>query len=112
MFEKMFDSLPYSLTICDTEGIVLYMNDKSVDTFESDGGRELVGKNLLDCHPEPSRSKLRSMLDNKTENIYTIEKKGKKKIIHQSPWYTDGKYMGFVETSMEIPSDMPHFVRE
>jgi PAS domain S-box-containing protein len=111
MLEKMMDSLPYAVTICDTEGTVLYMNDKSAKVFESDGGRELIGKNLLDCHPGASRIKLKEMLDNQTENTYTIEKKGKKKIIHQSPWYTNGKYMGFVETAIEIPYELPHFIR-
>jgi len=112
MFEKMIDSLPYVLTICDTEGVIIYMNDKSAELFEPDGGRELIGKNLLDCHPEPSRSKLEEMLKNKITNTYTIEKKGKKKIIHQTPWYEDGEYKGFVEMSFIIPEGMPHFVRE
>lgn len=100
-----------AVTICSKEGIILEMNDASVKVFEEDGGKSLIGKNLIDCHPEPSRSKLKEMLENEITNTYTIEKNGKKKMIHQFPWYKDGEYKGFVELSFEIPMDMPHFIR-
>ena len=45
------------------------------------------------------------------KNVYTIEKNGVKKMIFQSPWYKDGIYAGFVELSLEIPFEMPHFIR-
>ena len=35
-----------------------------------------------------------------------------RKLIYQSPWYRDGAYAGFVELSLEIPAEMPHFVRQ
>ena len=44
-------------------------------------------------------------------NIYTIEKKGIKKLIYQAPWFQDGQLAGLVELSLEIPFDMPHFLR-
>ena len=50
-------------------------------------------------------------MDGHRTNAYTIEKKGRKKFIYQAPWFRDGRYAGFVEISMEIPFDMPHFVR-
>ena len=40
-----------------------------------------------------------------------IEKKGKKKLIYQIPWYEEGEYMGFVELSMIIPFEMEHKIR-
>lgn len=101
-----------AVTVCDKEGIILYMNDKAVVTFAKYGGRELIGQNLLDCHPEPARSKLRVMMEEKRTNVYTIEKNGVKKLIHQSPWFRDGEYQGFVELSLEIPFDLSHHVRK
>jgi transcriptional regulator with PAS, ATPase and Fis domain len=103
--------LPIAITVCDKDGVALEMNDKSAKTFEADGGRDLVGKNLLDCHPEPSRTKLVELLESKTANIYTIEKNGDKKMIYQTPWYEKGEYKGLVELSLDIPKDMPHFIR-
>ena len=101
-----------AITICDVDGIIVYMNDKAVKTFESDGGDKLLGTNVLDCHPEPSRTQLKEMLANGKKNAYTIEKNGVKKIIYQAPLFTDGIYSGFIELSLEIPFDMPNFLRK
>jgi hypothetical protein len=103
---------PGAVTVCDRNGVILEMNDRSAKTFEQDGGRGLVGTNLLDCHPEPSRSKVADLLANPRVNAYTIEKRGVRKLIYQAPWFRDGQAQGLVELSLEIPSDMPHFVRE
>jgi transcriptional regulator with PAS, ATPase and Fis domain len=102
---------PAAVTVCDTEGIILEMNDKAEIIFEKDGGRSLIGKNVLDCHPEPARLELVGMMKTRQRNVYTIEKNGVKKLIFQSPWYLNGEYAGFIELSIEIPLDMPHFVR-
>jgi transcriptional regulator with PAS, ATPase and Fis domain len=102
---------PAAVTVCDAEGIILEMNDKSAKTFEADGGYNLIGLNMLDCHPGLSRQKTERLLAAKVKNVYTIEKNGVKKLIYQSPWYKDGEYAGFVEISLEIPIEMPHFVR-
>ena len=106
------DEFPGAVTVCDRDGIILDMNDRSAKTFEADGGRALVGTNLLTCHPEPSRSKMADLLANPRVNAYTIEKRGVRKLIYQAPWYRDGEAQGIVELSLEIPADMPHFVRE
>ena len=97
--------------VCDCNGVILEMNDKTAKTHESDGGYALVGTNLLDCHPEPARSKIVKMLEACEKNIYTIEKDGLKKLIYQCPWFEEGRYAGFVELSLEIPFEMEHFVR-
>ena len=102
---------PAAITVCDPDGIILEMNDKAAKTFESDGGYALIGKNMLDCHPGLARQKTERLLAAKEKNVYTIEKKGVKKLIYQSPWYQDGQYAGFVELSLEIPVEMPHFIR-
>jgi len=107
-----FKEFPGAITICDTEGLILDMNDTAEEIFAEDGGRGLIGKNVLDCHPEPARGQLERMLDKQQKNVYTIEKKGKKKLIYQTPWYKDGVYSGFIELSIEIPFEMPHFVRD
>lgn len=102
---------PGAITVCDPQGIILEMNQRAAEVFKEDGGMALIGSNLFDCHPEPSRSKLRGMMERQERNVYTIEKKGVKKLIYQTPWYKDGVYAGFVELSLEIPFEMPHFLR-
>jgi hypothetical protein len=106
------DQLPAAVTICNIEGIILYMNNLSASIFSKDGGRNLIGKTLFDCHPEPAKSKLDDLLHNPRVNIYSIEKKGIKKMIYQAPWYRDGQFAGLVEISFPIPDEIPHFVRQ
>ncbi len=102
---------PGAVTVCDRDGVILEMNDRSAEVFATDGGRTLIGTNALDCHPEPARAKLAAMLASGRANVYTIEKNGMKKLIYQAPWRVDGEYKGFVELSLEIPFEVPHFVR-
>ncbi len=102
---------PGAITVCDRDGTILDMNDRAAQVFAADGGRALIGRNVLDCHPEPARAKLRGLLGSGKPNVYTIEKNGVRKLIYQAPWYQDGEYRGFVELSLEIPEAMPHFVR-
>jgi transcriptional regulator with PAS, ATPase and Fis domain len=104
-------SFPAAITVCDIHGIILEMNDKAIDVFKEDGGEKLLGKNLLDCHPEPARLQLEEMLRTEKPNYYTIEKRGVKKMIYQVPWYQDGTYAGFVELSLPVPFELPHFIR-
>ncbi len=103
---------PGAVTVCDTDGRIVAMNDRSIEAFAADGGAKLIGTDVLACHPEPSRSKLKKMMDERRANVYTIQKKGAKKLIYQAPWFKDGVYAGFIELSLEIPSDMPHFNRD
>lgn len=42
-----------AVTVCDSEGVIIYMNDKAKETFASHG--ELVGRNLMGCHSERSK---------------------------------------------------------
>lgn len=100
-----------SITVCDSKGIVLEMNDEAFRAFEKEGGKNLIGTNLLDCHPEKARAKLLKLMEQQGTNVYTIEKKGIKKLIYQTPWYLNGEYKGYMEISFVVPASMPHFVR-
>lgn len=106
------DEFPGAVTICNRDGVILYMNERAAVAFAADGGRALVGKNLLDCHPEPSRNLVADLLAKPRVNAYTIEKRGVKKLIYQAPWFRDGVFRGIAELSLEIPAEMPHFIRQ
>ena len=120
------EEVNFAITVCDLEGKILSMNKKSGKTFQKQGGTSLTGSaadgargrrqasvtNILDCHPEPARSKLRAMLKKPFTNAYTIKKNGVKKLIYQTPWFKDGKPRGLVELSLELPGKLPHFIRK
>lgn len=101
-----------NVIVCDSEGIIIYMNETAIRNYEKDGGAGLIGKNLMDCHNEDSRQKIRRIMETHRKNVYTIEKRGKKKIIYQTPWMEGGHFKGIVELSLEIPSEMPHYRRD
>jgi hypothetical protein len=103
---------PGTITVCDPEGVILEMNARALQAFQEQGGAQLIGTNLLDCHPEPSRTKLVQLLETRQPNIYTTEKQGVHKLVYQSPWFADGKYAGLIELVVEIPARLPHFVRD
>ena len=106
------DEFDSAITICDREGIITYMNNTSKRKFSKYGGDDLIGKNLLDCHSETSKAKLIEQLRAPITNVYTIEKGGIKKIIHQSPLYENGVFSGVIEIAFEIPQSLPHFIRD
>jgi hypothetical protein len=112
--DEWIKEAPLAVTVCDKNGIITAMSDKAGKTFEKNGGLKLIGADLLECHPEPSRTKLKNMLANPAmpPNAYTIEKNGVKKLIYQFAAQKDGKPAGLVELSLELPPNMPHFVRK
>jgi|SRR5665648_38445 len=101
-----------AITVCDREGIVVYMNDRSKQQFAKSGEESLLGNSLIDCHPEPARTFLKKMLAEPIPNSYTIEKRGIRKMIHQTPWMQDGEFNGVVEISFEIPMELVHHKRD
>ncbi len=100
-----------SFTYCDAEGIIREMNTTASESFSKYGGDSLIGESVLDCHPEPSRTKLEEMLKVPKLNVYTIEKNEQKKMIYQAPVMDGDRFVGIVEISLPLPDDMPHFIR-
>jgi hypothetical protein len=115
-FNKFAD-FPAPLTVCDREGVVLFMNEASRRQFAKDGGSSLLGKNLLDCHSSASRKLIMEMIESGKSNTYSIEKGGKKKLVYQAPWYGTSRtgervLGGLIEISISLPEGMRNIVRD
>jgi len=106
------DTVNGSITVCDKDGIIQYMNEASQKSFSADGGNSLVGKSLFPCHNQNSAQMIRTMVGEGNTNAYTITKKGVRKLIYQTPYFEDGKVAGLVEFSFVIPEEMPHHNRD
>ena len=100
-----------AITVCNRQGIIVYMNRFSVQQFAKYGGAKLLGSNLLDCHPEPYKTKLMEMLQAPSENMYTVEKDDVTRIVYQTPWMQEGVFSGLVELSFQLPAGMAHFIQ-
>jgi hypothetical protein len=106
------DGFPGEITVCDSAGVILEMNPKAEEDFKEEGGRKLIGTDLLDCHPEDAKVKLKELMEKRQVNVYTTEKAGVRKLVCQAPWYVAGEYRGFVEISLVIPGEIPSLIRD
>ena len=108
---EWFEQLPCSVTVCDKRYKILYMNERSAEVNSKEGGKALIGENLIDCHPPEAQEKLKKVMTSGRPNVYTIEKRGVKKLVYQCHWRKEGRVRGLVEFTFELPSNIPHFVR-
>ena len=106
------EGLPVAITVTDADGMIVEMNARSRESHAEEGGGALVGTSVFDCHPEPALTKTRDLYARKSPNHYTIHKQGQRKIIHQIPWIVKGEFAGYVEISIPIPDELPHFDRD
>lgn len=100
------DELDCAVTVCDTEGVVLYQNRRSQAVNSN-----VCGRSLIPCHNDRSRGIIARLLAEGGKNVYTIQKQGVRKLIYQTVWRREGVVSGLVEFSLEIPEEMPHYVR-
>ena len=107
-----FDHDPSSITVCDTEGTIVAMNKASRSNFKKYGGGDLIGKSLFACHPESANEQIREMLKEQISHTYIIEVKGKKRLVHQAPWYDNARFAGLIETIMEFSGDIEVLKRD
>ncbi len=96
-----------AITVCDEQGEIVDMNDRSVRNFSKDGGADLCGRSLFDCHPPAASELLKEMLTRPEPNTYITEKNGQHRLVHQSPWYEDGHFKGYVEFIFDVPEEIP-----
>ena len=102
------ESVAFAATVCDKDGVVLYQNERA---RKRDGG--VVGKNLYDCHNKRSGEMIRHMIETGESNSYEIIRHGKRKLLHQTPWYDDsGNVAGLIEVDIDLPDEYPTFDRD
>lgn len=103
---------PGAVTVCDKNGVIIDMNEEAARAYAGNGGFKLLGADILACHPDPAKVKLKDLMESRLKNIYTIKENGRRKLIFQTPWFLDGEYAGYLDLSLEIPWEMPHFDRD
>jgi hypothetical protein len=97
--------------VCDRKYKILYMNAKAAKDHADDGGRALIGTDLMDCHPPAAQAKLREVLASGRPNVYTTQETRKKKLVYQCQWKNGGRVGGVAQFVIELPRDVPHHAR-
>lgn len=96
------DTVDFAATVCDKEGIVLYQNARAI---RRDG--DVTGKNLYNCHGPKAAQMIRYMIETGTINTYEIIRHGKRKLLHQTPWFDgNGAVAGLIELAIDLPDNM------
>lgn len=107
----ILNGLDIAITITDKEGNFVFLNEKSGEINANGNPKSLLGKPIRRCHTPRSNAIIEKLFQGE-KNVYTITKKGQRKLIYQTPWLVDGEVKGLVELSMVIPENMPHFNRD
>ena len=99
----LFDGLRASVTIADQNYRIRFMNDRSVAFYAEDGGAELLGKDLLDCHNAGQCAVIRDSYaryraGDLTPTRYHAHKEGEapESIVH-IPLVVEGQFRGIAE---------------
>ena len=108
---EWFEELPCAVTVCDRDYKILYMNRESAEVNAKDGGKKLIGKSLMDCNPVEAQAKLRKVMASGKPNVFTVERKGVKKLAYECHWRKGGRVGGLLEIYFELPKDLPNHIR-
>jgi transcriptional regulator with PAS, ATPase and Fis domain len=59
---EFIDTFEGAVIVSDSDGNIIYLNEKAISNFQKAGRRELIGKNLKDCHQDFSNEKIREIM--------------------------------------------------
>ena len=99
-----FKGINIAVTVSDKNGNVIYQNDSSIEV-----NGDARGRNLEQCHNSKSWEMICHMLKEDVSNVYTISKKGKKKLIYQTPWYDESGERRTKETTSRVGGVLHRF---
>ena len=63
IFKSVLEADRAAIVICDLEHKIIYMNPVAISRYEKWGGKNLLGKSLLDCHNNKSREMINKVVD-------------------------------------------------
>ena len=62
IYKSVLEADRAAVVICDLEHTIIYMNPVAIERYAKWGGKELLGKSLLNCHNEKSREMILRVL--------------------------------------------------
>lgn len=103
IYKSVLEADRAAVVICDLEHTIIYMNPVAIERYSKWGGKELMGKSLLNCHNEKSREMIIKVIDwfkaSKDNNIvYTFfNAKENKDVYMVALRNDDGNLIGYYE---------------
>lgn len=91
-----------AVVICNLCHEIIYMNPAAIMQYAKQGGKELLGTNLLLCHNEKSRERIERVVRWFSESpehnlIYTFHNKKQNKDVYMVALRDEGQLIGYYE---------------
>ena len=109
----LFDGLRAAVTIADQDFQISFMNDRAAAFYAEDGGVELIGRNLLDCHDRDEHKAMiraayaRYRAGDLTPTRYHSQKEaGALESIVHIPLMVEGRFRGIAELIWNERADL------
>lgn len=101
-FKSVIDQDKSAVVICNLQHDIIYMNPAAIKNYEKWGGEDLIGQNLLNCHNEESREKIRQVVDwfaasQENNIIYTYHNEKQNKDVYMVALRDEGRLIGYYE---------------
>lgn len=103
IYKSVLEADRAAVVICDLEHTVIYMNPAAIERYAKWGGKNLMGKSLMNCHNEKSREIILKVLDwfqaSKENNlVYTFFNEKENKDVYMVALRNDeGNLIGYYE---------------
>ena len=108
----LFEGLRAAVTIADQDFQIRFMNDRAIEFYAEDGGAELVGRNLLDCHRDEHKPVIRAAYaryraGDLTPTRYHAQKEdGALESVVHIPLMVEGQFRGIAELIWNERADL------
>lgn len=103
IYKAVLDADRAAVVLCTLDHKIVYMNKTACERYAKWGGKELLGKSLMNCHNERSREMIVKVLDwfakSKDNNIvYTFKNVKENKDVYMVALRDDdGELIGYYE---------------
>ena len=103
IYKSVLEADRAAVVICDLEHTIIYMNPVAIERYAKWGGKDLMGKSLLNCHNDKSRAMILKVLEwfkaSKDNNIvYTFfNQKENKDVYMVALRNEEGNLIGYYE---------------
>ena len=102
-YKSVLDMDIAPIVLCDLEHTIVYMNKSAIDRYTKQGGENLIGKSLMNCHTPRARDIINRVIDWFASNIehniiYEFRNDEENKDVYMVALRdTDGKLIGYYE---------------
>lgn len=102
-YKSVLEADEQQIVLCDLEHTIIYMNPAAIKRYSKRGGKNLIGKSLLDCHNEKSGILINNVISWFKESIdhnkiYTFYNEKENKDVYMIALRNDnGELIGYYE---------------